>query len=98
MSSLVELVDQAFARAGMSQKAAASFMRIDQSQLSRALSGSGALSLQKLELMPPKFWRLFIELLAERYGLTVKAVDRRKVAITKLVSALQELLAEEAKE
>lgn len=91
--ALTDLVDVALARASIAQKVAASLMRMYPGQLSRALHGEGAMALQRLEALPDGFWREFVSLLAQRYGLEVRAVDQRDVALNRLIGAFTEFVA-----
>uniref|UniRef100_A0A6M3J9C7 XRE family transcriptional regulator n=1 Tax=viral metagenome TaxID=1070528 RepID=A0A6M3J9C7_9ZZZZ len=68
---LIGDVELALTRAGISHKAAALDMQIDLSLWTRQRHGDGHISLKRLARLPEGFWREFIALRADRYGVTV---------------------------
>ncbi|HAM41659.1 MAG TPA: hypothetical protein DCP69_10070 [Candidatus Omnitrophica bacterium] len=68
---LIADVESALLRAGISHKAAALTMGVDLSLWTRQRAGDGHVSLRRLARLPEAFWREFIALRAEKYGITV---------------------------
>lgn len=64
-----ETVQKALVRAGISQKEAALTMDVNEGQLTRQLRGQEHLSWQRLFLLPDKFFRELLIVLAEHRGI-----------------------------
>jgi hypothetical protein len=83
------LVPRALARAGISQKAAASDLGITQSQLSRQLTSPNGehLSFWRMASLPDAFWHELWLLMSEQRGLSVGLTeqDRRDLELGRAI-------------
>lgn len=83
------LVSRALGKSGITHKAAASDMEIDQGLLSAQLSGASGkhLSWGRMGKLPPEFWAELIVLIAEFHDITVGGTrqDAEDAAVGRLV-------------
>jgi len=87
------LVAQAFAKAGLTHKAAAYAMDIDTGQLSAQLSGvpSKHLSFRKLGLLGPDFWQEMVDLICEFHELPARGASPQDIEDMRIGRAYREL-------
>ena len=74
--------------AHLSEKVAADLLRVDPSQLSRALAGDGNLHVERWPALGPRFIAAFLTNWAEAEGLRVVAPDASREAIKTVVRSL----------
>lgn len=90
--TVVRAFRNALDEAHLQEKVAADLLRVDPSQLSRALAGDGNLHVERWAALGPRFIAAFLANWAEAEGLRVVVPDASTAAIKALVGALADAL------